>query len=958
MIALPDGGFQVAWSGSGPGGVSRIFARPFHDTGKPRDPGFVVSTARGVSARHPAMDRDGDRVLIAWQAVGDALDPGRTGVVARRFTPDGTPLGKRFLINQTTVGRQYDPSVAFLTDGGFVAAWRGNGASDADGIFVREFNADGTPRGGEQRVNATVAGTQANPAVLSLGSMVYSVAWDGNVAGDSRGIATAAVQAGISMPDGPDSLNRVFFVGNADYPAPPLKTITLYNNTERMIYPVLENANAARDPNIKDKDVSLYDPQDPFNNEYRGYVGFADDQGEVWLGLRPGERVDIQVPLVFWNAGTIQILTSGDIFKDTATYSYKAGDGSKRSLQNAIGPNTSGRILWYHAPIAQNFGPDAPSQLVEYTIRDEDLATWAPNTPEKVTLINYDVSYVQDMMLPVAMEAADVPIPNTDQTQTYGWIGANLTVPAMQKFLTDFTADAGPGNFQPLLGRYFDGKGWDRYYLPDESVTGINIPANDRTFGLSPFGDVTSTYDSSKFMLASGGDILQVVGQGTTTRSSAAVTGLDPTVVGQLFAGMLVQPISDPPPVPFGTTIHSIGADGTSINLSAPATAGQTLTFAFVGSTPPPGPIRDYVVTKLTNLWYGWANYYAAKNGLPVVPYTAQVNPPTLNFTSGVDQADAFAKVVYDVMTAFSAIPLVQGTYLNASSQLMQNIVGANVALIPNITKDRERDLTVEVQSLLRGVADHRVDKDWYPDPRVATTGATENGNAVQYNVYNLDPFVWFVHEQLKLSGYGFSVDDDTADVGANGATQLLVSIGGVPDPARFAMNPSGWSGVAPWGPVMSTGNTTKDSDQLTGLDHVVVNQVNGPDPNLGVLGAIVSGPGIQDGTTIFSVDPINNAITLTTPATQTLSGGTYWFRGPNQELPTNPGANQPDTSSRLVRAGTRQLAADELLGFRKSREARAARSRASIARPTCRVWPGPARETPGIQSHEHLTSR
>lgn len=204
-----------------------------------------------------------------------------------------------------------------------------------------------------------------------------------------------------------------------------------------------------------------------------------------------------------------------------------------------------------------------------------------------------------------------------------------------------------------------------------------------------------------------------------------------------------------------------------------------------------------------------------------------------------------------------------------------------------SITKDRQRELTIEVQSLLRGVADHRVDKNWYPAPRVATPGATENGSPVRSNVYNLDPFICFVHEQLKLSGYGFSVDDDTVDVGANGSSHLLVSVGGVAPQDRFPMNSAEWSGVAPWGSVISSGNVTKGSDLLRGLSHVVVNQVFGPDPNLGVPGAIVSGPGIDDGTTIEKVDATNGSITLSQPATETAAGGTYWFRGPNRKLPT-----------------------------------------------------------------------
>ena len=48
------------------------------------------------------------------------------------------------------------------------------------------------------------------------------------------------------------------------------------------------------------------------------------------------------------------------------------------------------------------------------------------------------------------------------------------------------------------------------------------------------------------------------------------------------------------------------------------------------------------------------------------------------------------------------------------------------------------------------------------PDPSTHTDGT-------DYNVFNLDPFVWFVHQKLGLSGYGFSFDDDVSDVGAGG---------------------------------------------------------------------------------------------------------------------------------------------------------------------------------------------
>lgn len=80
---------------------------------------------------------------------------------------------------------------------------------------------------------------------------------------------------------------------------------------------------------------------------------------------------------------------------------------------------------------------------------------------------------------------------------------------------------------------------------------------------------------------------------------------------------------------------------------------------------------------------------------------------------------------------------------------------------------------------------------------------------------------------------------------------------------------------------------------------------MNGPDPNLGLLGAVVSGPGIQDGTTIVSLDVTNNTIKLSQPATQDVSGGTYSFRGPNQKLLTNGIANGLGPFPRSSRSGT-----------------------------------------------------
>ena len=94
----------------------------------------------------------------------------------------------------------------------------------------------------------------------------------------------------------------------------------------------------------------------------------------------------------------------------------------------------------------------------------------------------------------------------------------------------------------------------------------------------------------------------------------------------------------------------------------------------------------------------------------------------------------------------------------------------------------------------------------WYPDPSLegARTGQQINNNPAPYNVLNLDPFVWFVHKQLGLSGYGFSLTTTWRTWAANGATKLAINVGGLKGLPQQAE----WAWGAPYGPVNSTRGT------------------------------------------------------------------------------------------------------------------------------------------------------
>ena len=171
---------------------------------------------------------------------------------------------------------------------------------------------------------------------------------------------------------------------------------------------------------------------------------------------------------------------------------------------------------------------DAEDQLAEWTIRDHgylvnDAITRKTNgeIPDNqcVTLINYDVSNVDNLFLPLAMAANDVWVlpqkgnrngwESGSDADVYGWTGADNTIDFLQTQIRAFTADN-----NRLLGTYFEGdKGWPFYNIPNPTnnpKAPIKIPSGANIFAQSPIRNVVSSYitpewQTNKFMLSSGG---------------------------------------------------------------------------------------------------------------------------------------------------------------------------------------------------------------------------------------------------------------------------------------------------------------------------------------------------------------------------------------------------------------------------------------------------------------------
>lgn len=130
------------------------------------------------------------------------LEPNAVRNFGARFQADVgiAPDGPETLANATTAGHQgTDTSVASDANGNYVVVWRGAGASGADLLLARVFNADGSARTGEITVAATTGFTRV--AMADNGRFV--VAWSSPNASGGNSAQAAVYQANGTLASGP-----------------------------------------------------------------------------------------------------------------------------------------------------------------------------------------------------------------------------------------------------------------------------------------------------------------------------------------------------------------------------------------------------------------------------------------------------------------------------------------------------------------------------------------------------------------------------------------------------------------------------------------------------------------------------------------------------------------------------------------------------------------------------------
>jgi hypothetical protein len=146
----------------------------------PLDGGVHVNTFTTEFQGEPAVagDADGDYV-VAWSSYKQE-GSSNFGVYAQRYAADGTPRGGEFRVDASPTLYNREATVAMDADGDFVVAWEQfNAAGNGANIMARRYGADGVAKGPQFKVNSATGNFHRGPSVAMRDTGEFIVTWRG-----------------------------------------------------------------------------------------------------------------------------------------------------------------------------------------------------------------------------------------------------------------------------------------------------------------------------------------------------------------------------------------------------------------------------------------------------------------------------------------------------------------------------------------------------------------------------------------------------------------------------------------------------------------------------------------------------------------------------------------------------------------------------------------------------------
>ena len=181
VTSLSDGGFVVTWSSDGQDGSGDgIYGQRYDADGNTIGSEFQINSYTANNQFYPSVTSLSDGgFVVTWSS--DGQDGSYDGIYGQRYDADGNTIGSEFQVNSYTTSAQSSPSVTSLSDGGFVVTWQSNGQdSSSGGIYGQRYDADGNTIGSEFQINTYTYSGQYHPSMASLSDGGFVVTWQSN----------------------------------------------------------------------------------------------------------------------------------------------------------------------------------------------------------------------------------------------------------------------------------------------------------------------------------------------------------------------------------------------------------------------------------------------------------------------------------------------------------------------------------------------------------------------------------------------------------------------------------------------------------------------------------------------------------------------------------------------------------------------------------------------------------
>jgi len=178
LAASASGGFLVSWVSNNAGGTTFDVHTQLHDkTGKRVGAEVKANVAAmpAITSAASVAELPGGGWVVAWTSVAKA--GAKPVVKAQRLTTKGLRSGGEIAVTNATWA-QSEPVVAALPGEGFVVVWVSQGQDGAGkGLFAQRYTAAGAKLGAVFRVNLTVGGDQSEPSAVARAGGGFLVSW-------------------------------------------------------------------------------------------------------------------------------------------------------------------------------------------------------------------------------------------------------------------------------------------------------------------------------------------------------------------------------------------------------------------------------------------------------------------------------------------------------------------------------------------------------------------------------------------------------------------------------------------------------------------------------------------------------------------------------------------------------------------------------------------------------------